>query len=65
MILLTYVAIIIVILIISVLIYKLFAKWLNFKKDIQNNQHYPIVLVITVASLPIVAKITSLDNLLI
>ena len=40
MIFLTYIFIIILTLIISILIYKSISKWLNYKKDIQNNEHY-------------------------
>jgi len=65
MLLLTYLFLLILFGIFSFLLYKIIVTVLNYRKEIQNKEHYPIVLAMTLISIPMAVKYFSFDTFLV
>ncbi len=65
MLIVTYLFLVLIFGMLGFLLYKLTVIFLNYRKDVQNKEHYPIVLAMTLISIPMVVKYFSLDTFLI
>jgi len=62
---LTYLFLLILFGIFSFSLYKIIVAILNYRKEIQNKEHYPIVLAMTLISIPMAVKYFSFDTFLV
>lgn len=57
----SYIFILIVLIVLSILIFSIIKLYFNYKKEVQNKGHYPISLGITLLSVPVISGIFSVD----
>lgn len=58
----SYIFILVVLIVLSILIFSIIKLYFNYKKEVQNKGHYPISLGITLLSIPVLTGFLSLDS---